>query len=60
MKEILELENKLRTMSAEELHKYAIDKHPDIPNVGLGKPKLVIRKLLNLERERLNREESES
>lgn len=60
MKEILELENKLRAMNAEELYKYATEKYPDIPNVGLGKPKLVIRKLLNLERERLNREESES
>jgi hypothetical protein len=57
MKEILELENRLRKMSAQELYWYANQHYPDIPNVGLGKPKLVIRRLLNLEREKLNRKD---
>ncbi|MDK2891926.1 hypothetical protein [Methanohalophilus sp.] len=57
MKEILKLENKFRKMNAQELYEYATQHYPEIPNVGIGKPKLVIRRLLNLERERLYREE---
>jgi len=60
MKEILELENKFRKMNAQELYEYANQHYPEIPNVGLGKPKLVIRRLLNLERERINKEKNQA
>ena len=60
MKEILELEKKLCAMNATELYEYANKNYPDVQNVGLGKPKLVIRKILNLEREKLNKIENES
>jgi hypothetical protein len=58
MEQILELEKKLRGMTPEELYAYAQEQYPDIPDAGIGKPKLVIRRLLNLEREKLNKEET--
>ncbi len=60
MKELLELERKLWAMTPREIHEYAKENYPDHPPVGLGKKKLVVRMILNLEREKLNKIENES
>lgn len=58
MIELLKLEDKLNKMSAQELYAYANKNYPDVENVGLGKKKLVVRKIVNLERDKMNKEDS--
>ncbi len=60
MKHLLELEDKLTKMTPMELHEYATENYPEVPDIGFGKKKLVIRKVLNSERERMNKEENQS
>ena len=54
MKEILELENKLSNMTTQEIYDYAKENYPDVPNMWMGKKKLVVRRIVNYERNKLN------
>ncbi|ABE52848.1 hypothetical protein [Methanococcoides burtonii] len=58
MAELLKLEDNLTAMGANELYTYATEKYPDVPNMGMGKKKLVVRRILNHERNKMNKEES--
>ncbi|WP_440952905.1 hypothetical protein [Methanococcoides sp. FTZ1] len=54
MKEILELENKLSNMTTDELYNYAKENYPEVPNMWMGKKKLVVRRIVNYERNKMN------
>lgn len=56
MKEILELENKLSNMTTDELYNYAKEHYPEVPNMWMGKKKLVVRRIVNYERNKMNSE----
>ena len=56
MKDILELENKLVNMTTQELFDYARRTYPDIPDMGFGKKKLVVRRIVNYERNNMKRQ----
>ena len=58
MAELLKLEDNLTAMGANELYAYATEKYPAVPNMGLGKKKLVVRRILNHERNKMNEEET--
>lgn len=58
MAELLKLEDSLTAMGANELYTYATEKYPEVPNMGLGKKKLVVRRILNHERNKMNEEET--
>jgi len=55
MEELLKLKDKLEKMTSAELYEYVKEKDPEKPDAGLGKKKLVIRRILNLEREKMNK-----
>ncbi|MDA0524696.1 hypothetical protein [Methanococcoides alaskense] len=56
MAELLKLENNLTDMGTNELYTYATEKYPEVLNMGLGKKKLVVRRILNHERNKMNEE----
>ncbi|NPE29962.1 hypothetical protein HNV12_18815 [Methanococcoides sp. SA1] len=58
MGELLRLEDKLTGMGTNELYTYATETYPEVPNMGLGKKKLVVRRILNHERNKMNEEET--
>ncbi|MCD4822806.1 MAG: hypothetical protein K8R11_12300 [Methanococcoides sp.] len=58
MAELLKLEDNLTAMGANELYAYTTEKYPEVPNMGLGKKKLVVRRILNHERNKMNEEET--
>ncbi len=59
MEDLIKLMDKLNQMTPQQLYDYANENYPDTPNVGVGKKKLVIRRIMNLERERMNQEADE-
>ncbi|SES76145.1 hypothetical protein SAMN04488587_0841 [Methanococcoides vulcani] len=58
MKHLLELENKLSNMTTDEIYNYAKDNYPEEPNMWMGKKKLVVRRIVNYERNKMNIEET--
>lgn len=54
MEDFNQLKRKLDDMSVMELYGYIIEKYPENEELTLGSKKIVIRKVLNFERNRLN------
>ena len=54
MEELLKLKDKFEKMTSAELYEYVKENYPENRDAGLGKKKLVIRRVLNLEREKMN------
>ncbi|WP_048173064.1 hypothetical protein [Methanosarcina siciliae] len=54
MEDFNQLKRKLDAMSVPELYEYAREKYPENEALALGSKKIVIRKILNFERNRLN------
>lgn len=54
MEEFNQLKRKLDEMSVPELYEYVKKKYPENDELSLGPKKLIIRKVLNFERNRLN------
>lgn len=50
------LKRKLDDMSVSELYEYAKETYPENEELWLGSKKIIIRKILNFERNRLNNE----
>ena len=50
------LKRKLDDMSVSELYEYAKETYPENEELWLGSKKIIIRKILNFERNRLNEE----
>lgn len=49
-----QLKRKLDEMSVQELYEYVKENYPENEELALGSKKIVIRKVLNFERNRLN------
>jgi hypothetical protein len=58
MEEFYHLKTKLEGMTASELFEYAKKKYPEEENLGFGSKKIVVRRILNLERNRMNEQEN--
>ncbi|UGV40579.1 hypothetical protein J7W08_11050 [Methanococcoides orientis] len=58
MKHLLELENKLSNMTTDEIYNYAKENYPEEPNMWMGKKKLVVRRIVNYERNKMNSAET--
>ena len=54
MEDFNQLKSKLDDMSVPELYEYVKEKYPENEDLALGSKKLVVRKVLNFERNRLN------
>lgn len=54
MEDFYQLKRKLDDMSVPELYDYVKEKYPENEELALGSKKIVIRKVLNFERSRLN------
>ncbi len=54
MEDFNQLKRKLDDMSVMELYGYIREKYPENEDLALGSKKLIIRKVLNFERNRLN------
>lgn len=54
MEDFNQLKRKLDDMSVPELYEYVRDKYPENEELALGSKKIIIRKVLNFERNRLN------
>lgn len=54
MEDFNQLKSKLDDMSVSELYEYVKEKYPENEDLALGSKKLVVRKVLNFERNRLN------
>ena len=54
MEDFNQLKRKLDAMSVPELYEYVREKYPDNEDLALGSKKIVIRKILNFERNKLN------
>ena len=54
MEDLIKLMDKLEQMTPYQLYEYANKTYPNTLNAGVGKKKLVIRRIMNLERERMN------
>jgi hypothetical protein len=52
------LKRKLDDMSVNELFEYVKENYPENKDIWIGSKKLVIRRVLNLERNRMNTEEA--
>ncbi|MGI5991591.1 MAG: hypothetical protein ACOX79_04870 [Methanosarcina sp.] len=50
------LKRKLDDMSVSELYEYAKETYPENEELWLGSKKIIIRRILNFERNRLNKE----
>jgi hypothetical protein len=57
MEEFYQLKRKLEGMTVSELFEYAKEKYPEEENLGLGSKKIVVRRIFNLERNRMNEQE---
>ncbi|AKB12119.1 hypothetical protein SAMN02910340_01151 [Methanosarcina thermophila] len=58
MKDLNLLKRKLDEMSVNELYEYVKENYPENEDIGIGSKKLIIRRILNLERNRINAEEA--
>ncbi|WP_048126835.1 hypothetical protein [Methanosarcina lacustris] len=54
MEDFNQLKRKLDDMSVMELYGYIREKYPENEDLALGSKKLIVRKVLNFERNRLN------
>jgi len=54
MEDFNQLKRKLDDMSVPELYEYVREKYPENEDLALGSKKIIIRKVLNVERNRLN------
>lgn len=54
MEDFNQLKRKLDDMSVPELYDYVKEKYPENEELALGSKKIVVRKVLNFERNRLN------
>jgi hypothetical protein len=54
MEDFNQLKRKLDDMSVPELYEYVREKYPENEDLALGSKKIVVRKVLNFERNRLN------
>ncbi len=54
MEDFNQLKRKLDDMSVPELYEYVKEKYPENEELALGSKKIVIRKVLNFERNRMN------
>ena len=54
MEDFYQLKRELDDMSVPELYEYVREKYPDNEELALGSKKIVVRKVLNFERNRLN------
>ena len=54
MEDFNQLKRKLDEMSVPELYEYVKENYPENEELALGSKKIVIRKVLNFERNRLN------
>jgi len=54
MEDFNQLKRKLDAMSVPELYEYVREKYPENEDFALGSKKIIIRKVLNVERNRLN------
>jgi hypothetical protein len=52
-----QLKRKLEDMSASELFEYVKENYPENEELGIGSRKIIIRRILNLERNRMNEQE---
>jgi len=52
-----QLKRKLEDMSASELYEYVKENYPENEELGIGSRKIIIRRILNLERNRMNEQE---
>ncbi|MCO5381338.1 MAG: hypothetical protein NHB15_03845 [Methanosarcina barkeri] len=57
MEDFNQLKRKLDDMTVYELFGYVKTNYPENEDLGLGSKKIVIRKILNLERNRMNEQE---
>lgn len=57
MEDFNQLKRKLDDMSVSELFGYVRENYPENEELGLGSKKIVIRKILNFERNRMNEQE---
>jgi hypothetical protein len=58
VKDLNLLKRKLDEMSVNELYEYVKENYPENEDIGIGSKKLIIRRILNLERNRINAEEA--
>jgi hypothetical protein len=49
-----QLKRKLENMDIQELYEYVKEKYPENEELALGSKKIIVRKVLNFERNRLN------
>ncbi len=57
MEDFNQLKRKLDDMTVSELFEYVKEKYPENDDLGFGSKKIVVRKVLNLERNRMNEQE---
>ncbi len=57
MEDFNQLKRKLDDMNASELFGYVRENYPENEDLGIGSKKIVIRKILNFERNRMNEQE---
>lgn len=60
MEDFNQLKRNLDEMSVPELYEYVKEKYPENEELALGSKKIVVRKVLNFERNRLNELEKSS
>lgn len=58
MEDFNQLKRKLDDMSVTELSKYVMEKYPENQEMWFGSKKIVVRRVLNFERDRMNRQEA--
>jgi hypothetical protein len=54
MEDFHQLKRKLDDMNVSELYEYVREKYPENEELALGPKKIIVRKVLNFERNRLN------
>jgi len=57
MENFYHLKRKLDDMTVSELFEYIKEKYPENEDLGLGSKKIVVRKILNFERNKMNEQE---
>ena len=57
MEDFNQLKRKLDDMNVSELFEYVRENYPENEDLGIGSKKIVIRKILNFERNRMNEQE---
>ncbi len=58
MEDLNQLKRKLDNMSISELFEYVKETYPENEELWVGSKKIIIRKILNFERNRMNEEEA--